>query len=73
MYAFDIMTLQHHTIKNNKTVEIVGHFKYLGLTIDNKLNFDHHKVDIQKKSNQRLSAICKLKGLYIAPHLLYIV
>ena len=35
--------------------------------MDNKLTLDQHTTDIQKRSQQRLSAICKL---HVAPHLL---
>ena len=41
--------------------------------MDNKLTFDQHTTDIQKRSQQRLSAIRKLKGLYVAPHLLLLL
>ncbi len=58
---------QHPIVVNKETVEIADRFKYLGLTKDNHLTFDHHTTDIQKRSNQRLSVICKLKGLNVAP------
>ena len=58
-------------IINTQTVETVDTFKYLGITLDNKLTFDQHTKDIQKRSQQRLSAIRKLKQLYVAPILLY--
>ena len=61
------------TIINTQTVETVDTFKYLGITLDNKLTFDQHTTDIQKRSQQRLSAIRKLKGLYVAPHLLLLL
>ncbi len=48
-------------------------FKYLGITLDNKLTFNQHITDIQKRSQQRLSAIHKPKGLYVAPHLLLLL
>ncbi len=64
---------QHPTIINTQTVETVDTFKYLGITLDNKLTFDQHITDIQKRSQQRLSALCKLKGLYIASHLLLLL
>ena len=40
------------------------------MTLDKKLSSDEHTTDIQKKSHQRLSVICKLKGLYVVPHYL---
>ena len=64
---------QPPTLINNDTVETVDSFKYLGLTLDNKLTFDQHTTDIQKRSHQRLYAIRKLKGLYVAPHLLLLL
>ena len=53
-----------------KTVDSI---KYPRLTIDNKLSFNQHTSDIQKRSHQRLYAIRKLKGLYVAPHLLLLL
>lgn len=64
---------QHPTTINTQTVETVDTFKYLGITMDNKLTFDQHTTDIQKRSQQRLSAIRKLKGLYVAPHFLLLL
>ena len=64
---------QHPIIINTQTVETVDTFKYLGITLDNKLSFDQHTMDIQKRSQQRLSAIRKLKGLHVAPHLLLLL
>ncbi len=64
---------QHPISINNQAVEITDSFKYLGVTLDNQLTFDQHTSDIQKRSHQRLSAIRKLKGLYVAPHLLLLL
>ncbi|KAJ0012409.1 hypothetical protein NQD34_016743 [Periophthalmus magnuspinnatus] len=58
---------------DNITIDTVEHFKYLGLTIDHKLTFDFHTLDISKRCNQRLSVIRKLKGLHVSPHLLLIL
>lgn len=48
---------------NPQSVQIVGSFQYLGITLDNSLNFDKHTTDIHKRSHQGLCHICKLKGL----------
>ena len=40
---------QHPIIINAQTVAVVDSFKYLGVTLDNKLRFDQHTTDIQKK------------------------
>ena len=58
---------------NSEPVEIVESIKYLGLTLDNKLNFDKHTTDIHKRCQQRLSAIRKLKALSVAPQLLLLL
>ena len=58
---------------NSEPVEIVESIKYLGLTLDNKLNFDKHTTDIHKHCQQRLSAIRKLKALSVAPQFLLLL
>ena len=58
---------------NNKAVEMVEHHKHLGLTIDNKLSFGLHTMDIYKRGQQRLCAIRKLRALSVAPHLLLLL
>lgn len=50
-------SLQHPIGLNNETVDMVDSFKYLRLPLDKKHGFDQ----------QRLSAICKLKGLFVMP------
>ena len=47
------------TIKN-ETVEIVKTYKYLGVTIDNKLDWTSHVTNVHKKINQRLFFLRKL-------------
>lgn len=49
----------------NKKVEIVNEYKYLGITIDNKLKGSVHVSTVFKKANQRLYFLRKLKSLNI--------
>ena len=51
----------------------VNSFKYLGLTIDNKLNFNKHVITTHKRAHHRLYVIRKLKSLSVAPHLLLLL
>ncbi len=53
----------------HQTAETVSSFKYLRVTLYSKLTFNQHIANIQRRSHQRPSAICKLKQLYVAPHL----
>ena len=46
---------------NNNTIEIVHEYKYLGLTIDQKLTFKKHILNITKKVNQVNGKIFYLK------------
>jgi len=41
--------------------------------LDNKITFDQNTNYILKRSHQRPSAIHRLKGLYVAPHLLLLL
>lgn len=54
---------------NGEKVEHVGSFKYIGITVDNEPTFDPHTTDV-KCCQQGLSAICRLKALFVDPHLL---
>ncbi|KAK3561640.1 hypothetical protein QTP86_012048 [Hemibagrus guttatus] len=47
-----IMLLSQISVHGNM-IEQVEKFKYLGLTLDNKLTFDHHITDIYKRSQQQ--------------------
>ena len=58
---------------HGKTVEQVDSFTYLGLTLDNKFRFDQHITSIQKRFQQRLHVIRKLRSLSVAPHLLLLL
>ncbi|KAI2649485.1 RNA-directed DNA polymerase from mobile element jockey [Labeo rohita] len=62
-----------HITIHGQPVEQVSTFKYLGLTIDNKLNFNEHVTITQKRAQQRLYAIRKLRSLHVAPHLLLLL
>lgn len=63
----------NHISIHGQSVEQVSTFKYLGLTIDNKLNFNEHATITQKRAQQRLYIIRKLKSLSVAPHLLLLL
>ena len=58
---------------HGKTVEQVDSFTYLGITLDNRLRFDQHITSIQKRFQQRLHVIRKLRSLSVAPHLLLLL
>ena len=45
-----------------KEIELVSNYKYLGLHIDSKLNFDHHIALTEKKASKRMFLIKKLKA-----------
>ncbi|XDV33380.1 hypothetical protein PO909_003804 [Leuciscus waleckii] len=70
--VFNAPSLSRISIHGN-IIEQVEKFKYLGLTLDNKLTFDYHIKDIHKRSQQRLHILRKLSSLYIAPHLLLLL
>ena len=55
---------------NGKTVEQVDSFKYLGVMLDEKLPFTEHVTAVQKKSQQRLHVLRKLRAFYVDPLLL---
>ena len=55
---------------DNDAVEIIDNFKYLGLTLDSKLDFKAHVQQIQKKGQQRLHVIRRLSGFDLNPKLL---
>ena len=46
-------------------VEQVDSFKYLGVILDEKLSFTEHVTAVQKKSQQRLHVLRKLRAFYV--------
>ena len=55
---------------NNQEVEIVNAIKYLGITIDDKLNWHTNTQTIYKKVNQRMYFLRKLRSLNISNNIL---
>ena len=54
----------------NQDVNQVTSYKYLGVTIDNKLQWDEHASNIYKKANKRIYFLRKLKEFRIDPTLI---
>ena len=55
---------------NGEPVEQVHSFKYLGVMLDEKVSFTEHVTAVQKKSQQRLHVLRKLRLFYVDPLLL---
>ena len=55
---------------NGEPVEQVDSFKYLGVILDETLSFTEHVTAVQKKSQQRLHVLRKLRAFYVDPLLL---
>ena len=51
------MNIQGSKIKSTEKLN------FLGVTIDSKLNFDHHVSNVCKKASQRIGALMRLKNL----------
>ena len=51
-------------------MEQVDSFKYLGVILDEKWSFTKHVTAVQKKSQQRLHVLRKLRAFYVDPLLL---
>ena len=54
----------------NDAVEQVETFKYLGLTLDNNLDFKQHVQSVQKKGQQQLHVLRQLRSFDLHPKLL---
>ena len=52
---------------NGEPVEQVDSFKYLGVMLDGKFSFTEHVTAMQKKSQQRLHVLQKLRAFYVDP------
>ena len=46
---------------NDITLKHSSHEKILGVTIDNKLSFDEHIINICKTANKKLNALSRIK------------
>ena len=46
---------QFDLIYNDITLKHSSHEKFLGVTIDNKLSFDEHIINICKRANKKLT------------------
>ena len=58
---------------DQREVEMVDSFKYLGTIIDKKLTFSEHADMVYKKSQQCLFLLRKLKSFEVSPHVLELV
>ena len=51
---------QFDLIYNDITLKHSSHEKILGVTIDNKLSFDEHIINICKTANKKLNALSRI-------------
>ena len=51
---------QYELICNDITLKHSSHEKILGVTIDNKLSFNEHIINICKTANKKLSALSRI-------------
>ena len=51
---------QFDLICNDITLKHSSHEKFLGITIDNKLSFDEHFINICKTANKKLNALSRI-------------
>ena len=74
--VFSTSKIQIHAssiIINGEIVERVEHFKYLGIILDQNLDFNQHTLGVYKRCQQRLTAIRKLRHLSVQPRLLLLL
>ena len=50
-------------ILNNTTLESVNHYKYLGVTLDTKLNFQLHVQQVQRLASHKIYLLGKIRYL----------
>lgn len=55
------VNINQNVIIDGKSIERVSVYKYLGVMIDDKLNFDHHLDYIAKKMNKKLGLFKRIK------------
>ena len=51
---------QFDLLCNDITLKYSSHGKILGVTIDNKLSFDEHTINICKTANKKLNALSNI-------------
>ena len=66
-------TPQSPPLINGVNVERVSEYKYLGIIIDDKLNFNLHTTSTQKKCQQRLYVIRRLSSFQLQPKYLLLL
>ena len=57
---------------NDQSVNQIESYKYLGVTIDNKLKWDEHALNTFKKANKRVYFLRKLKQFQIDSTLIHL-
>ena len=68
-----IVNNQDHDIKiDNDVITSENSVKLLGVTIDNKLNFNEHVDKLYKKANNKLQALARI-AKYLSPDKLRII
>ena len=55
---------------NNEMVEVTQAYRYLGITLDNKLSWNEHVNSVVKKANQRLYFLRKLRSFEVDPNIM---